>query len=64
MKAQKIEDAKLDELLKAHENENISWDRDKIIIDNILYDIVNADKDRAKNEIYFYLEEVRELVNA
>lgn len=38
--------------------------RDKIIIDNVLYDIVNADKDRKKNEIYFYLEEVRELVNA
>ena len=38
--------------------------RDKIIIDNMLYDIVNADKDRANNEIYFYLEEVRELVNA
>lgn len=37
---------------------------DKIIIDNMLYDIVNADKDRANNEIYFYLEEVRELVNA
>lgn len=41
------------------------WDsRDKIIIDNKLYDIVNADKDRAKNEVYFYLEEVREFVNA
>lgn len=38
--------------------------RDKIIIENTLYDIVNADKDRANNEIYFYLEEVRELVNA
>lgn len=38
--------------------------RDKIIIDNTLYDIVNADKDRASNEVYFYLEEVKELVNA
>ena len=38
--------------------------RNKIIIDNTLYDIVNADKDRANNEVYFYLEEVRELVNA
>lgn len=37
MKAQKIEDAKLDALLKAHENENISWDRDKVIIDGIYY---------------------------
>ena len=37
MKAQKIEDAKLDELLKAHENEKISWDRDKVIIDGIYY---------------------------
>lgn len=38
--------------------------RDKVIIDNTVYDIVNADKDRANNEVYFYLEEVRELVNA
>lgn len=36
----------------------------KIIIDNMLYDIVNADIDRVNREIYFYLEEVRELVNA
>ncbi len=36
----------------------------KIIIGNTVYDIVNADKDRANNEVYFYLEEVRELVNA
>lgn len=36
----------------------------KIIIGNMVYDIVNADKDRANNEAYFYLEEVRELVNA
>ena len=34
----------------------------KIIIENTLYDIVNADIDRAKGEIYFYLEEVRQLV--
>lgn len=34
----------------------------KIIIENTLYDIVNADIDRAKNEVYFYLEEVRQLV--
>ena len=34
----------------------------KIIIENTLYDIVNADIDRAKSEIYFYLEEVRQLV--
>jgi SPP1 family predicted phage head-tail adaptor len=38
--------------------------QNKIIIENTLYDIVNADIDRVKNEIYFYLEEVRELVNA
>ena len=38
--------------------------RNKIIIGNTVYDIINADKDRANNEIYFYLEEVRELVNA
>ena len=37
--------------------------RDKIIIDKTLYDIVNADKDRKKNEIYFYLEEVRSFVD-
>lgn len=37
--------------------------RDKIIIENTLYDIVNADIDRANDEIYFYLEEVRQLVN-
>ena len=38
--------------------------RNKIIIDKTVYDIINADKDRANNELYFYLEEVRELVNA
>lgn len=36
----------------------------KVLIGNTVYDIVNADKDRANNEAYFYLEEVRELVNA
>lgn len=41
------------------------WDsNDKIIIDETLYDIVNADKDRKNNEVYFYLEGVRELVKA
>lgn len=34
----------------------------EIIIDNMLYSIVNADIDRKNREIYFYLEEVRELV--
>ncbi len=38
--------------------------RQKIIIGSMLYDIVNADKDRANKELYIYLEEVRELVNA
>lgn len=36
--------------------------RQKVIIGNMLYDIVNADIDRANSEIYLYLEEVRELV--
>ena len=36
--------------------------KNKIIIGNTLYDIINADIDRANNEIYFYLGEVRELV--
>ena len=34
---------------------------DKVIIKNILYDIVYFDIDREKQEIYFYLEEVREI---
>ena len=34
----------------------------KIIIENTLYDIINADIDRKNNEIYFYLEEVLKLV--
>lgn len=38
--------------------------KNKIIIGSILYDIVNADKDRANNEAYFYLEEVRRIVEA
>ena len=36
--------------------------RNKVLIDSTIYDIINADKDRANDEIYFYLEEVRELV--
>lgn len=41
------------------------WDAtNKIIIGKMLYDIVNADIDRPNREIYFYLEEVRELVKA
>lgn len=38
--------------------------KNKIIIGNILFDIINADIDRANNEIYFYLGEVRELAEA
>lgn len=37
MKAQSIDDAKLDALLKVHEADNVSWDRDKVIIDGIYY---------------------------
>ncbi len=33
----------------------------KIIIDNTVYDIINLDVDRKNREIYFYLEEVRNL---
>lgn len=36
--------------------------RQKVIIGNVLYDVVNADIDRVNSEIYLYLEEVRELV--
>lgn len=36
--------------------------RQKVIISNVLYDVVNADIDRSNSEIYLYLEEVRELV--
>lgn len=37
--------------------------RHKVIVNRkTLYDIVNFDVDRANGEIYFYLEEVRELV--
>lgn len=34
---------------------------DKVIIKNVLYDIVYFDIDREKQEIYFYLEEVRKI---
>lgn len=32
-----IADAELDAILKKHENENISWDRDKVLIDGVMY---------------------------
>ena len=38
--------------------------KNKIIVENTLYDIINADIDRKKCEIYFYLEEVLQLVKA
>ena len=33
----------------------------KVVINNILYDIITMDSDRTKREIYLYLEQVREL---
>ena len=33
----------------------------KITIENTLYDIVNIDEDKKNRELYFYLEEVRNL---
>ncbi len=33
----------------------------KVIIENILYDIIYIDEDRKNRELYFYLEEVRSL---
>lgn len=33
----------------------------KILIDNILYDIFEVDIDRAKQEMYLYMEEVRSI---
>lgn len=32
-----------------------------VVIGNIMYSIINLDEDRANGEMYFYLEEVREL---
>lgn len=43
------------QLVKGWNSEN------KIIIDSVLYDIINADIDRKNREIYFYLEEVLQL---
>ena len=31
---------------------------DKIVIDGILYDIINLDEDRVNHELYLYLEEM------
>lgn len=39
-----------------------AWE--KVIIGSMLYDVIYADFDRANNEMFLYLEEVRELVNA
>ena len=33
----------------------------KVVIENILYDIIYLDFDRKNKEVYFYLEEVKEL---
>ena len=33
----------------------------KVVINNILYDIITMDSDRIKREMYLYLEKVREL---
>lgn len=33
----------------------------KVIIENILYDIIYIDEDRKNRELYFYLEEVRTI---
>ena len=33
----------------------------KVIIENILYDIIYIDEDRKNRELYFYLEEVRNI---
>ena len=38
-----------------------AWE--KVIIGKMLYDIIHADLDRANDEMYLYLEEVRELVD-
>ena len=46
--------------IKTRLYKNIS-NYDKVVIKNILYDIVYFDIDREKQEIYFYLEEVREI---
>lgn len=34
---------------------------DKVVIDNVLYDIMYLDEDRTNRELYLYLEEVRSL---
>lgn len=53
----------LNRKIKTHMVDGING-RMKVIICNMLYDIVNADIDRKKREIYLYLEEARELVKA
>lgn len=34
---------------------------DKVVIDNVLYDIIYTDEDRVNKELYLYLEEVYSL---
>lgn len=51
----------LNRKIKTHFLKNVVATK-KIIIENTLYDIVNIDFDRVNDEMYFYLEEVRNLV--
>ena len=46
--------------IKTRFYKNIS-NYDKIVINNILYDIVYIDIDKENRELYFYLEEVRTI---
>lgn len=39
---------------------NMESDRN-VIIENIIYSIIHIDRDKKKNQLYFYLEEVRRL---
>ncbi len=34
---------------------------DKVVINNVLYDIIYTDEDRAQKELYLYLEEARSI---
>lgn len=47
----KVKTRLLDQVNKLHQ----------VLIGDVLYSIINVDKDRSRQEMYFYLEEVRNL---
>ena len=53
-------DRKLTIKLKTPEVENIKTNY-KVLIDNVIYDILHLDFDKNNHDLYFYLEEVRKI---